>query len=204
MSELPRWGRGLEPLVGKQVSVLGFGSQGRAQALNLHDSGIEVSVGLRPASASRKQASQAGLPVCPIADAVRQADLVMMLVLTPYPNTRLFQRLQREGRILDINWEHYDYRHLVYRPARMTVDQFIEGYLQLCRSVMNCRSVWKKALQLIRDYGVTGESAAAVGFWVGSMIGTRIKEKAFRKNQGQIRRDFHVQRAFPDWENRVG
>jgi hypothetical protein len=127
-----------------------------------------------------------------------------MPVLTPYPNTRLFQRLQKEGRIFDTNWEHYDYRHLVYRPARMTVDQFIDGYLQLCRSVTNGRSVWKKAFQLIRNYGVTGESAAAVGFWIGSMIGAGIKEKVLRRNQGQIRRDFHVQRAFPDWENRVG
>jgi ketol-acid reductoisomerase len=66
-------------LTGK-VAVLGYGSQGHAHALNLADSGIEVEVGLRPDSASRSAAEEAGLPVKDVPDAVRGAQVVAMLV----------------------------------------------------------------------------------------------------------------------------
>jgi ketol-acid reductoisomerase len=64
----------------KRVTVLGFGAQGRAQAQNLKDSGVAVTVGLRDSSSSRAAAEAAGLRVLPPADAVAQADLVVMLV----------------------------------------------------------------------------------------------------------------------------
>ena len=67
------------PLVGKRVAVLGFGNQGRAQALNLNDSGIDLVVGLRRGSPSEGAARGAGLDVAPLAEAVAGADLVMML-----------------------------------------------------------------------------------------------------------------------------
>ena len=66
-------------LTGK-VAVLGYGSQGHAHALNLADSGVEVEVGLRPDSASRAAAEEAGLPVRDVPDAVRGAQVVAMLV----------------------------------------------------------------------------------------------------------------------------
>lgn len=69
-----------EPLAGKRVAVIGFGNQGRAQALNLHDSGIELVVGLRPGSPSEASARGAGLEVATVDKAVAGADLVMMLV----------------------------------------------------------------------------------------------------------------------------
>jgi ketol-acid reductoisomerase len=67
------------PLAGKRVAILGFGNQGRAQALNLNDSGIEVVVGLRAGSPSKAPARDAGLEVADIADAAGSADLVMLL-----------------------------------------------------------------------------------------------------------------------------
>ena len=69
----------LELLDGR-VAVVGFGSQGHAHALNLHDSGVDVVVGLREGSGSRAAAEEAGLDVAAIADAVRGAQLVAMLV----------------------------------------------------------------------------------------------------------------------------
>ena len=66
-------------LTGK-VAVLGYGSQGHAHALNLADSGVEVEVGLRADSSSRSSAEEAGLPVRSVADAVRGAQVVAMLV----------------------------------------------------------------------------------------------------------------------------
>ncbi len=64
----------------KKIAVLGFGSQGHAHALNLHDSGYNVTVGLRKGSPSRAAAEEAGLKVREPAEAVRAADVVMVLI----------------------------------------------------------------------------------------------------------------------------
>ncbi|MEN8175278.1 MAG: ketol-acid reductoisomerase [Pseudomonadota bacterium] len=63
----------------KKVSIIGYGSQGHAHANNLNDSGVEVTVGLRPGSGSAVKAEGAGLRVKPIDEAVRDADVVMIL-----------------------------------------------------------------------------------------------------------------------------
>lgn len=65
---------------GRRVAVLGFGAQGRAQAVNLKDSAVAVSVGLRATSASRPAALTAGLAVAEPAQAAAAADVVVMLV----------------------------------------------------------------------------------------------------------------------------
>ena len=67
-------------LEGQKVAVLGFGSQGHAHALNLKDSGHDVRVGLREGSKSWPKAGAAGLRVLPTADAVAEADVVMILL----------------------------------------------------------------------------------------------------------------------------
>src|SRR5260221_12798668 len=65
---------------GKKVAIVGYGSQGHAHALNLHDSGVKVTVGLRKGGASWDKAKTAGLKVAEVADAVKGADIVMMLM----------------------------------------------------------------------------------------------------------------------------
>ena len=65
---------------GKKVAILGYGSQGHAHANNLKDSGVSVVVGLRPGSASAKKAQNAGLEVQDVPQAVKAADVVMILV----------------------------------------------------------------------------------------------------------------------------
>lgn len=67
------------PLAGKRVAILGYGNQGRAQSLNLKDSGIDVVVGLRGGSGSAYEAQAAGLQTALLQDAVSSADVVMML-----------------------------------------------------------------------------------------------------------------------------
>jgi len=69
-----------EVLRGKRIAVLGFGSQGHAHALNLKDSGHDVVVGLQPSSTSRAAAEAEGLPVLTPAEAVKIADVVMVLI----------------------------------------------------------------------------------------------------------------------------
>jgi ketol-acid reductoisomerase len=67
------------PLAGKRVAILGYGNQGRAQALNLHDSGVDVVVGLRGGSGSTIEVEAAGLETALLDKAVGSADVVMML-----------------------------------------------------------------------------------------------------------------------------
>jgi ketol-acid reductoisomerase len=70
----------LAALDGKTVAILGYGSQGHAHALNLRDSGVDVVVGLRENSESRREAESEGLTVLDVADAASRGDVVMVLL----------------------------------------------------------------------------------------------------------------------------
>ncbi len=70
----------LSLIKGKQVTIIGYGSQGHAHSLNLHDSGVKITVGLRKNGASWTKAVNAGLQVKEVAEAVKGADIVMMLL----------------------------------------------------------------------------------------------------------------------------
>jgi ketol-acid reductoisomerase len=70
----------LSLIKGKQVTIIGYGSQGHAHAQNLNESGVKVTVGLRKNGASWSKAANAGLQVKEVADAVKGADVVMMLL----------------------------------------------------------------------------------------------------------------------------
>ena len=70
----------LEIIRSKKVAVIGYGSQGHAHSQNLKESGVDVVVGLRKNGASWKKAEAAGLKVMDVASAVKQADVVMILV----------------------------------------------------------------------------------------------------------------------------
>ncbi|HLR23299.1 MAG TPA: ketol-acid reductoisomerase [Pseudogracilibacillus sp.] len=68
-----------EVLQGKKITVIGYGSQGHGHALNLRDSGFDVTIGLRPGK-SQQKAEDDGFTVLPVADAVKQADVVVVLL----------------------------------------------------------------------------------------------------------------------------
>jgi radical SAM superfamily enzyme YgiQ (UPF0313 family) len=66
-------------------------------------------------------------------------------ILTPYPGTALHARMQREGRILHDNWELYDTRHCVYRPARMTNETLKQGYWRAYQQFYRWSSIFRGA-----------------------------------------------------------
>jgi len=93
----------LSIIQGKKVAILGYGSQGHAHACNLQDSGVDVTVGLRPGSSSIKKAEAHGLKVSSVPEAVAAADLVMVLTPDEFQSELYRDEIEpnlREGSIL--------------------------------------------------------------------------------------------------------
>jgi radical SAM superfamily enzyme YgiQ (UPF0313 family) len=84
-------------------------------------------------------------------------DLILIDLLSPYPNTDQHNLMRQEGRILDEDWEHYD-RHVVFRPLKMTVHQFIDGFIGLYRGISSLGFVSRKARQIDASHGVTPQA----------------------------------------------
>ncbi|AEE46824.1 ketol-acid reductoisomerase [Cellulomonas fimi] len=89
----------LSVIQSKKVAVIGYGSQGHAHSLNLRDSGVDVTVGLREGSASRAKAENEGLKVATVADAVAGADVVV--ILAPDQVQRIVYRDEIEPNLKD-------------------------------------------------------------------------------------------------------
>jgi ketol-acid reductoisomerase len=70
----------LDPVLGRNVAIIGYGNQGRAQALNLKDSGLDVAIGLRQTSRTRADAERDGFPVFDVGEATAAADIVALLL----------------------------------------------------------------------------------------------------------------------------
>ena len=67
-------------------------------------------------------------------------------ILTPYPGTALYSRIEQQGRLLHRDWDLYDTRHTVFRPARMAPEQLEEGYWRAYRDFYRWGSIVKGAL----------------------------------------------------------
>jgi ketol-acid reductoisomerase len=106
-------------LAGKRIAVLGYGSQGRAQALNLTDSGYEVVVGLRPGGPSWQKAKADGLAVSAPEDAAAGAALVAFLtpdMVQPELYASIEPRLDRGAAMLFAHGFNIHYRRIAPRP----------------------------------------------------------------------------------------
>ena len=71
-------------------------------------------------------------------------------LLTPYPGTPLFRRMESQGRLLHRDWRLYDTAHVVYRPRLMCPDQLAEGYAWCYRRLFSLRSIWRRRPQDVR------------------------------------------------------
>ncbi len=65
-------------------------------------------------------------------------------ILTPYPDTPLFRRMEREGRLLHKDWSLYDTAHCVFRPKHMTPEELEEGYAWLYKRLFSLDSIWAR------------------------------------------------------------
>ncbi|MGV7224525.1 MAG: B12-binding domain-containing radical SAM protein [Nitrospinales bacterium] len=115
-------------------------------------------------------------------------DSIMVGILTPYPNTRIYEQMLRKGRIIDTNWAHYDYSHIVYRPLKMTIDQLIDGLIQLYEELLNSKLFIKDTLRLYSNSDIRKESSVVVANNAYFSMDAKRKIKAFRKNRQLIKR----------------
>ena len=81
----------LSVLKGKKIAVIGYGSQGRGQSLNLRDSGLDVIIGLRKGK-SWDAAAKDGMTVLSVAEAAKKADIIQILLPERLPGGRLQER----------------------------------------------------------------------------------------------------------------
>lgn len=65
-------------------------------------------------------------------------------LLTPYPGTPLFRKLEAEGRLLHRDWSRYDTAHVVFQPRHLTVEQLEQGYDWLYRRLFSLTSIWRR------------------------------------------------------------
>jgi radical SAM superfamily enzyme YgiQ (UPF0313 family) len=65
-------------------------------------------------------------------------------ILTPYPGTRLYQRMAKEGRLLTNDWSLYDTSHVVFQPKTLTPRQLLDGYLRVMRDSFTFSSIFKR------------------------------------------------------------
>lgn len=113
-------------------------------------------------------------------------DIIIIDLLTPYPNTRLFYDMQRAGRIIDTNWEHYDYHHLVYRPKQMTEIQLIDGFNKLYRALYTPKMVFKNVKSAFDLGGFGNQPLGTLVYNIYSMCDSKRKEKALNRNKDYL------------------
>ena len=79
-------------------------------------------------------------------DFIKESHLLapVINILTPFPRTELFERLETQGRILHQDWSRYDTKHVVFAPARMTPEELLDGYRKVNREVYSFSSILER------------------------------------------------------------
>lgn len=85
-------------------------------------------------------------------------------ILTPYPGTALYDRMQRQNRLLHSDWHLYDTRHTVYRPAHLSPDALEAGYWKAYRNFYQWKSIWRGASTKGSAIGMARHIAYAGGW----------------------------------------
>ena len=67
-------------------------------------------------------------------------------ILTPFPGTKLFKRMETERRLLHKNWRKYDSKHVVFKPKRLSPEELFDGYVYVVKSIYSFDSIYKKLI----------------------------------------------------------
>ena len=108
---------------------------------------------------------------------IQESNLLMPLIniLTPFPGTELFKRLEEEGRILHRDWSKYDSQHVVFSPARMSAEDLLQGYRRVMRSVYSFDSILRKLnYYWARDFWKSSNEADPVKFAYRCLFAARL------------------------------
>jgi len=114
----------LEPLLNKKVAVIGYGSQGRAQALNMRDSGIDVVVGVREGGKSWKMVKEDGLEPLSIEEAAEEGDIIHMLipdVVQPEVYKKFIEPNMKPGKVLGFSHGYNIHFRQIVPPSYVDV-----------------------------------------------------------------------------------
>ena len=121
---------------------------------------------------------------------IREANLLMPLIniLTPLPGTRLFKRLEAEGRILHKDWSKYDTQHVVFSPARMSADDLLQGYRKVMRSAYSFDSILRKLdYYWARDFWKRSNEFDPVKFEYRFLFAARLATLLISRNMDRSR-----------------
>ena len=173
-------------LDGKTVAIIGFGSQGHAHAINLHESGVNVVVGLRPGSAHAKKAEAAGLQVMGIEEAAEAGDFVMMLTpdeLQAKIYKEQVEKHMKEGDVLmfahgfNIHYQQIQPQKDIdvimvapKGPGHTVRSQYVEG-----KGVPSLIAVYQDASGKAKDYALA--YASGIGAGRAGILETTFKEE---------------------------
>ncbi|HVN72409.1 MAG TPA: radical SAM protein [Desulfomonilia bacterium] len=121
-------------------------------------------------------------------DFIQETKLLMPLinVLTPFPGTELFKRLEKEGRILHREWDKYDTKHAVFSPPELSPEELEEGYRRIVRSVYSFDSIWKKLNYYWNiDFWKRSNELDPVKFTYRLIFALRLCTMLFSRNTGR-------------------
>jgi len=110
-------------------------------------------------------------------------DGAFLPILTPFPGTRIYQRLKQEGRLLTEDWSKYDMATVVFQPKRMTVEELQEGFWKVNRSFYSISSMMKRIFnpfQIRRSLIIFGPMN--LGLWPA----VKKAERFFKKNLKEV------------------
>jgi radical SAM superfamily enzyme YgiQ (UPF0313 family) len=122
-----------------------------------------------------------------------ELDILFSGVLVPYPNTPLYDDFHDAGRIIDYDWEHYDYRSVVYRPLNMTIEQLIDGYTTFYTKITKPGFIYRKNLKILRRLGPTSVAGGILAFHLFNSYDARRKKAAIYRNARNIPDDIRTQ-----------
>ncbi len=170
----------------KQVAIIGYGSQGHAHANNLKDSGVKVTVGLRKGGASWNKAKKAGLAVKEVKDAVKNADVVMILLPDEH-HAEIYARdigpnMKKEAALAFAHGFNIHFRQIEPRPDLDVIMIAPKGPGHLVRStytqgggVPSLIAVSQDSSKKARDIALS--YAAAIGAARAGVIETTFREE---------------------------